>query len=189
MTACSVARSHGFKILSRHRKAADGLPLKAPSEAEKSWTAHEKRGSFMNLLFASCGCWRISSARCYRGRPKSIFTWASGNESGFSQPPFSLLPTLFVPFSPCMVSSHILSLEFCSWHALTHFSFQTHLAKLLTCEGILQFLPPQIRCFLVVFYWKQWKTQSETCQGSNTDLKHSLTCKFSPSVIYTLWVI
>lgn len=97
--------------------------------------------------------------------PKSIFTWAWGNESGFTQPPFFLLPT---PFLLSHLSSHPLSLALCSWDAFTPFPWKLIWPNPPAGGGSSSFS----LCSNVIFSWfasleTVKTTLSETCQGSN----------------------
>lgn len=169
--ACSMARSDGFKILSRHRKAADGLQLKATSEAEKVLGGKEAPLWICSLLPADVGAslQHVVIVNSESRRPKSIFTWASGNESGFTLPPFFLLPTPFLPFSPCIVSSHTHTL----WSSAPGMPSHTFPLKLIWLKtspvrGSYSFS----LCSNTMFSCFSWletvkNTLSETCQGSN----------------------
>lgn len=137
----------------------------------------------MNPLFASCGCWCISSERRYR-RPKSIFTRASGNESGFTQPPLFPLLTPFLPFSPCIVSSHTLS----PWSSAPGMPSHTFALKLIwLCSSPVRGSYIFSLCSNTMFSCFSSHCQKPVKDPTFlTDLKHSLTCKLSPSfVIYT----
>lgn len=81
----------------------------------------------MNLLFVypvEDGVPFATCCYCGRGRQRTEDERAFSDEPrGKSQPDFThfpvfLLPTLPLTFSPCVVGSYSVSLEFCSWYAL-----------------------------------------------------------------------
>lgn len=135
---CSMASSCGFNIFSQHDEASDGVPLKAILESQrKSWTAH-KRLSFVNLWYASCGCWCISSLRRYHrcGEQKTKEHFQLGLGESVRLHSFAFL-------SASRSVSHLTSWVFTLWLRLgcPHTSLKTHLAQPLTtlgCFSIIQ---------------------------------------------------
>lgn len=136
---CSMAGSCSFKIFSQHVEASDGVPPQSyASESEKVLDGTQKnsplwiRDSLPADVGASLYCSVIVDAE--NRRPKSIFSWASGNESGFPHSPLRLLPAQFLTFALWVFKlwlSEVLLL------GCPRSSLRTHLAQPITPLGDL----------------------------------------------------